>query len=154
MRHKEKRRCSPTDFYSVGAERGRPRTEVRHARSFVFSQGRDCVHQSCAAVPSAYSTVVRRWLCSYSSRALVVPCVGLLAVLRLLLFGLWLGALVFCGLVCCRPSASVASRRPPGERTSVAPGSLSLVVPGHRRFPHRLCILAVFATFSELWGAR
>ena len=53
------------------------------------------MHQSCAAVPSAYSAVVRRWLCSYSSRALVVPCVGLLAVLRLLLFGLWLGALVF-----------------------------------------------------------
>ena len=43
-----------------------------------------------------------------------------------------LGALVFCGLVCCRPSASDASRRPPGERRvgsgcppvlRVAPGS-------------------------------
>ena len=38
MRHKEKRRCSPTDFYSVGAERGRPRTEVRHARSLCLAR--------------------------------------------------------------------------------------------------------------------
>ena len=80
-------------------------------------QGRDCVHQCCAGVPSAYSTVVRRWLCSFSSRTLVVPCVDFLAVLRLLLFGLWLGFTLWssrlCGLVCSRPSfASVASRRP------------------------------------------
>ena len=38
MRHKEKRRCSPTDFYSVGAERGRPRTEVRRARSLCLAR--------------------------------------------------------------------------------------------------------------------
>ena len=57
MRYKEKRRCSPTDFYSVGAERGRPWTEVRRAWSYMRRQERDCVHQSCAAVPSAYLAV-------------------------------------------------------------------------------------------------
>ena len=57
----EKRRSSPTDFFSVGAERGRAWTEVRRAWSYMGRQGRDCMHQSCAAVTSAYSTVVRRW---------------------------------------------------------------------------------------------
>ena len=115
MRHKEKRRCSSTDFYSVGAERGRPWTEVRRAWSYMRRQGRDCVHQSCAAVPSAYLAVVRRWLCSYSSRALVVPYVDLLAGLWLLLFGLLFvslfGHLVFEGSLVSglfRPSRPVA----------------------------------------------
>ena len=34
--------ASPTDFYSVGAERGRPRTEVRHAWSQMRRQGTAC----------------------------------------------------------------------------------------------------------------
>ena len=38
MRHKEKRRCSPTDFYSVGAERGRAWTELRCARSLCLAR--------------------------------------------------------------------------------------------------------------------
>ena len=81
MRHKEKRRCSPTDFYSVGAERGRPWTEVRRAWSCMRREGRDCVHQSCAAVPSAFFGI--GGLRCYSSRAL--GSIGSLP----LLFGLW-----------------------------------------------------------------
>ena len=60
------------------AGRGRAWTEIRRAWSWMLGQGRDCVHQSCAAVPSACMTVIRRWLCSYSFRA-QVPCVDLLA---------------------------------------------------------------------------
>ena len=165
MRHKEKRRCSPTDFYSVGAERGRPWTEVRRAWSYMRRQGRDCVHQSCAAVPSAYLAVVRRWLCSYSSRALVVPYVDLLTGLWLLLFGLLFvslfGPLRRAGSFC--PPALRGPRvfffrcggvLPPLFGASVSVGLLFMVRPGLRRFPHGFCIWAVFAAFSELRGVR
>ena len=73
----------------------------------------------CCSPRVRVSTVVRRWLCSYSSRALVVPCVGLLAVLRLLLFRpvvgslrlvlsfLWAGLLRRTRLVAPRVSAEL-----------------------------------------------
>ena len=102
----DQHRRSPDAFPTL---QGRRRQTLRR-------QGRDCVHQSCAAVPSAYSTVVRRWLCSYSSRA-QVPCLDLLAGLRLLLFGLLLvslfGPFVFVGSLVAallRPSRLVAPR--------------------------------------------
>ena len=84
----------------------------RRAWSYMRRQGRDCEHQSCAAVPSAYSTVVRHWLCSYSSQA-QVPCVDLLAGPRLLLFGLLFVYLFGPLVVGCLLSPTVASRRPP-----------------------------------------
>ena len=183
MRHKEKRRCSPTDFYSVGAERGRPWTEVRRAWSYMRRQGRDGVHQSCAAVPSAFFGI--GGLRCYSSRALVVPYVDLLAGLWLLLFGLLFvslfGPLVFEGSLVSgllrpsRPVASLGGRRagsfcppalrgprvfrcggvlPPLVGASVSVGLLFMVRPGLRRFPHGFCIWAVFAAFSELRGVR
>ena len=82
--------------YREEALQPNPRSRRRGAdvpgpKSGVHGQGRVCMHQSCAAVPSAFLAVVRRWSCSYSSRALVVPHVDLVAVLRLLLFGMWLG---------------------------------------------------------------
>ena len=77
----------------------------------MLSQGRDCVHQSCAAVPSAFLAVVRPWSCSYS-RALVVPYVDLLAVLRLLFFGDWVSYL-WARLLPAFSVGRVSS--PPGE---------------------------------------
>ena len=71
MRHSEKRRCSPTDFYSVGAERGRPRTEIRRAWSLcLVREGIACakvVPRSRVLLPSDMDVGVR-----YCSRREVV----------------------------------------------------------------------------------
>ena len=83
----EKRRCSPTDFYSVGAERGRAWTELRCAWSYLPSQGRGCKHQSCAANPSDYSALVA-YAVALPGRLGVLD-VDVFAVLCSLHFGLW-----------------------------------------------------------------
>ena len=103
MRHKEKRRCSPTDFYSVGAERGRPRTEVRHARSLCIArEGIACTK----VVPRS-----RVLLCIYIDACLSL-CWGvlLLAVIPDFLFVVLVES-VF--LVAARRGCRVVERRRP-----------------------------------------
>ena len=181
MRHKEKRRCSPTDFYSVGAERGRAWTEVRCAWSKMHRQGRDGVHQSCAAVPSAYLGLV--------AYAVILPGrlgvsdVDVFAVLCPLLFG-WLSFSPLLGFLRVRPPCrcgrcSLWSSRPcwcsfswlsrwfrgrPGRAgvlvspvsASFVPGILSSRSTTFVFLPIStwLRILAVSTAFSELRGAR
>ena len=77
-------------------------------------QERGCKHQSCAANPSAYSTVVRRWLCSYSSQA------------RLLFVSLF-GPLVFVGSLVAGFSVRRVSS-PPGEGAVLVLSVLRLFV--------------------------
>ena len=105
------------EFYSVGAERGRAWTEVRRAWSYMRRQGRDCVHQSCAAVPSAFSTVVRLFFPVAGGRRAGSFCPPVLRGARGFRFG---GVL------------------PPFFSSSVSVGLLFLVRAGLRRFPHGL----------------
>ena len=94
MRHKEKRRCSPTDFYSVGAERGRAWTELRCARSLCLArEGTACTK---VVLQSRVLFRVTLWLWAFAIRPswTFAKLDGyVLAEVTSLLFDVWV---VFC----------------------------------------------------------
>ena len=89
--------------------RGGAGTEVRRARSYLRGQGRDCLHQSCAAVPSAYVALV--------AHAVILPGrsgvsdVDVFTVLFPLLFG-WLPFSPLVGVSPCSSCLSLWSLFP------------------------------------------
>ena len=120
MRHKEKRRCSPADFYSVGAERGRPqdRSQACMVSKCVDKEGTACtkvVLQSRVRIWRWYVVghaviLPGRWWCRTWTFLLVSGfCSSACCFVSLF------GPLVFGGVVGFWPSPSVASRRPLGR---------------------------------------
>ena len=155
------RRCSPptSPHRQVVVGRGRAWTEVR------LRQGRDCMHQSCAAVSSACWTLAywwasqlfflgRLWCAAFFRAFLRLPALRVFACLG----SRGLGVVLFAGrlgrpsrrrpgrassfsCVCCRSWSSRSSCSSSSlAGASVAPGPRVLVHPGLRRFSRCFCV--------------